>query len=118
MFQQFAVQPALLRQLAAMFHELGEPAQVLTPDSPRPLVVHHVVSQLTLVVEGHGLGAFAGTVLELFPGTLLLLAPGCEHAFRAPRGQLVLQHWHWPQDHLASDRTIVSERHEFSHDMD
>jgi len=115
-FQQFAVQPALLQHLAGMFQGLEEPAQVLAPESPRPLVVHRVVSQLTLVAEGRGVASLAGKELELSPGTLLLLAPGCEHAFGAAGGRLVLHHWHWPQDQLAADRTVLRERHDFTHD--
>jgi hypothetical protein len=109
--------------IAQMLEELGEPPQVLTPDSPRPLVVHRVMGQMTLVVNGAGLALLAGRTVELTAGDLLILTPGCEHSFAAVGGDLQLRHWHWPQALLHEDRIILKEEADFAtvvaeHDLD
>ncbi|MGY0237009.1 cupin domain-containing protein [Longispora urticae] len=113
MFQRLKINDAMGTVLPGMFSDLGEPVQVLTPDSPRPLVVHRVMSQATYVRSGSGLVSLAGETFTLEPGDLLMLAPGCEHAFLAPDGDLELLHWHWPQALLHSDREIVAPYFEF-----
>lgn len=114
MFQHIEVKPQLLAHLSRMFEELGEPAQILNAASPHPLVVHHVVSQMSFVVEGSGYASLAGQELSITAGDLLLLAPGCAHAFRSTVEDLVLRHWHWPQDRLAEDRFILDDEHVFA----
>ena len=99
--------------IAQMLDELGEAHQVLTGDSPRPLVVHHVMGQMTLVASGAGLAQLGGQTVPLAAGDLLILTPGCEHSFAAIGGELHLRHWHWPQAMLHEDRTIVKEEADF-----
>lgn len=99
--------------IAQMLEELGEPQQVLTHDSPRPLVVHRVMGQMTLVVKGAGLAILAGRTVALAAGDLLILTPGCEHSFTAVGGDLHLRHWHWPQALLHEDRTILKDEADF-----
>ncbi len=99
--------------LAQMLEELGEPHQVLTHDSPRPLVVHRVMGQMTLVVSGAGLAALAGQTVTLAAGDLLILTPGCTHSFAAIGGDLHLRYWHWPQALLHEDRTILEDEADF-----
>ena len=70
-----------------MFEELGEPIQVLTPDSERPLVVHRLMGQLTLVTRESGFASLQGETLTIRLGDLLILAPGCEHSFLCPVGE-------------------------------
>lgn len=113
MFQHIKIELHLVAHLSNMFEELGEPAQVLDATSPHPLVIHYVVSQMSLVIAGSGYASLAGREISIATGDLLLLAPGCAHAFRTSGGDLVLRHWHWPQDRLADDRFILSNQHEF-----
>jgi mannose-6-phosphate isomerase-like protein (cupin superfamily) len=107
-------EPETAAALAAMLRELGEPEQILTVESPRPLVVHRVMGQLTLVLGGHGLVSLDGDVKSLQQGDLLILAPGCEHSFAALDGALHLAHWHWPHELLDEDRTVLDEEVAFA----
>lgn len=113
MFQHIKIEPHLVVHLSHMFEALGEPAQVLDAASPHPLVIHHVVSQMSLVIAGSGYASLAGREVPISTGDLLLLAPGCAHAFRSAGDDLVLRHWHWPQERLADDRFIINDQHEF-----
>jgi mannose-6-phosphate isomerase-like protein (cupin superfamily) len=99
--------------ITQMLDELGEPRQVLNGASPRPLVVHRVMGQMTLVVSGAGLAQLAGETVSLSAGDLLVLTPGCEHSFAAIGGELHLRHWHWPQAMLLEDRTILKDEVDF-----
>ena len=103
--------------LEAMLAELGEPKQTLSPASPRPVVVHEIVAQMSLVVGGVGLALLAEEEIVLQRGTLLIVLPGCHHAFHVHGGELCLMHWHWPTAALRTDRRVVVERHEFSCDQ-
>lgn len=112
-FQRLAVDEAMITEMERMFDDLGEPRQELTADSACPIVAHYAVGQMTFVAEGRGLALLADQEIEIARGDLLMLSPGCEHAFHAPDGTLVLRHWHWPQAALVSDRHIVAEHHNF-----
>jgi hypothetical protein len=112
-FQLVKCDDGIPEGVAQMLEELGEPQQVLTPDSPRPLVVHRVMGQMTLVVSGAGLALLAGRTVALAAGDLLILTPGCEHSFAAVSGDLQLRHWHWPQALLHEDRIILKEEAHF-----
>lgn len=107
MFQIVQINDRIRPVLVSMFDELGEPEQVLTPGSPSPLVVHEYMGQLTYVTMGEGYIALAGQTFELATDDLIVMAPGCEHSFLCPSGTLHLRHWHWPQELLATDRTIL-----------
>ena len=109
MFQAQKVTDELRPILTTMFDALGEPPQVLTTQSPHPLVVHHVMGQITFVAAGTGLASLAGHTLELNPGDLFIMSPGCEHAFLCQGDDLHLRHWHWPQALLETDRTVLVE---------
>lgn len=113
LFQRLAVDEAMIAEIGRMFDDLGESRQELTAASERPIVVHHSVGQMTFVAEGRGYALLADQEIEISRGDLLILRPGCEHAFHARDGALVLRHWHWPQATLASDRHIVTEHHDF-----
>lgn len=114
MFQIVRCSNEIHDAVAEMLEELGEPPQTLTPDSPRPLVVHRTMGQLTLVAGGAGLALLDGQTVALATGVLLILTPGCEHAFAALGGDLRLRHWHWPQALLHEDRIIVHDHVDFS----
>jgi quercetin dioxygenase-like cupin family protein len=114
MFQITKVSEELRPVLAGMLDELGEPAQVLTADSPHPLVVHRSMGQLTFVAGGNGYVSLAGQTHRLEPGDLIVMAPGCEHAFLCPAGLLHLRHWHWPQRLLDTDRAVLAEAFTFA----
>lgn len=108
-YQRLRIDPDLLPALRDMFDELGEPVQVLTPDSARPLVVHSVMGQLTLIADGLGYALLDGAEFAVEPGDLLVLLPECRHSFYCPDGELTLRHWHWPQRELFVDRTILQQ---------
>lgn len=107
MFKLVKCENGISGGLADMLDELGEPRQVLTPDSTRPLVVHRVMGQMTLVLSGSGLALVAGRTIALEADHLLILLPGCEHSFAATSEELHLRHWHWPRAVLDEDRTIL-----------
>lgn len=113
MFKLVKCDKGIADGIAQMLEELGEPPQVLTHDSPRPLVVHRVMGQLTLVVGGAGLALLAGRTVALNAGDLLILTPRCEHSFAAFGGDLHLRHWHWPQASLHEDRIILKDDADF-----
>lgn len=113
MFQLLKIDRGVLSALCDMFDELDEPVQVLTGESPRPLVVHRTMGQLTLVRAGRGYASLGGETLPIEAGDLLVMAPGCEHSFRCPSGELELRHWHWPQALLNTDRTILADTLDF-----
>jgi hypothetical protein len=92
--------------------DLGEPPQTLDAASPRPVVWHEFMAQLTLVQAGSGVVLLDESEYEVSDRTLLYIPPGCRHAF-ATSTELRLLHWHWPQRLLASDRHTESERHQF-----
>ncbi|MBF6064435.1 AraC family ligand binding domain-containing protein [Nocardia terpenica] len=106
-FQRIRIDDALLPAVVEMFDELGEPVQVLTPDSDRPLVVHHIMGQVTLIAGGTGYVLMDDAEFAVGPGDLLVLSPRCRHSFYCPEGELTLRHWHWPQRELHTDRTIL-----------
>lgn len=113
MFQVVRCKPQIALDLAAMLDELGEPPQTLSSNSPRPLVVHRTMGQLTLVVGGRGQALLDNQVVALGSGDLLMMAPGCKHSFAAVDGDLRLRHWHWPQALRNKDRVIVSDQVDF-----
>ncbi|MEU4283594.1 cupin domain-containing protein [Nocardiopsis dassonvillei] len=96
-----------------MFDELGEPAQRLTSHSPSPLVMHKHMSQLTVVAEGAGLICLDGSEMPIKKGDLAILSETCPHSFRATP-ELILRHWHWPQELLETDRLILDAAYQFS----
>jgi hypothetical protein len=111
--QVISIDSSLLPTLRDMFDNLGEPAQVLSVDSDRPLVLHSQMGQVTLVTSGYGYISLDGIERPIRVGSLAVLSKGCPHAFYTP-GHLELRHWHWPQALLSLDRTIVQDRYEFS----
>jgi mannose-6-phosphate isomerase-like protein (cupin superfamily) len=113
-YQRFRVAAPLRAELVRMFADLGEPEQMLTVDSPRPLVVHRAVGQLTFVAGGRGLAVLGGEQIAIEEGDLLLIAPGCTHSFHAPGPPLRLRHWHWPPAALADDRAVLRVVQEFA----
>jgi mannose-6-phosphate isomerase-like protein (cupin superfamily) len=113
MYDLLHIRDVMETPFSAMFHELGEPPQILVPQSPRPRVVHRVMSQLTYVRRGAGLAVLAGDQIPIKAGDLMILAAGCEHAFASFEGELELLHWHWPQALLHEDRYIVADEQAF-----
>jgi hypothetical protein len=113
MFKIVRCDTDMATNVGQMLHELGEPPQVLTKDSPRPLVVHHVMGQMTLVTGGAGFALLAGRTVALTAGDLFILTPGCEHSFVAGDDDLHLRHWHWPQALLEHDRTVLEDEASF-----
>jgi mannose-6-phosphate isomerase-like protein (cupin superfamily) len=109
LFQLIKCGDDIFGTVTTMLDELGEAPQMLTRDSPRPLVVHRVMGQITLVLSGDGLARLAGRTVALAPGDLVILTPGCEHSFAAVGGDLQLRHWHWPQALLHEDRIILQD---------
>jgi len=109
MFQALKVSDEMRSVLTTMLDALGEPPQVLTTDSPHPLIVHRVMGQITFVAAGTGLASLAGQAVELNPGDVFILSPNCEHAFRCQGDALELRHWHWPQALLETDRIVLVE---------
>ncbi|MEV6927298.1 AraC family ligand binding domain-containing protein [Dactylosporangium sp. NPDC051485] len=116
MFQYVRIDDAVLPALLDMFDRLGEGSQVLTADSPHPLVRHGTMGQLTLIRRGHGYITIAGHHQTIGPGDLFIMAPGCPHAFRCLDGELELGHWHWPQELLDTDREILEPAFAFAAD--
>ncbi|MGW0523243.1 cupin domain-containing protein [Crossiella sp. NPDC003009] len=115
MYQVVSIEEPMWPSLREMFDELGEPPQVLTRDSPHPLVVHEVMGQLTFVQEGSGFISLDGDERAVKAGDLLILSARCEHAFlSAVDGELVLRHWHWPAALLETDRKILTWDYRFS----
>ncbi|MGH8902250.1 MAG: AraC family ligand binding domain-containing protein [Egibacteraceae bacterium] len=104
----------MIAELERMFDDLGEPPQVLTAASDRPIVVHRSVGQMTLITQGSGYALLGDQEFEVGRGDLLILAPGCEHAFHSPDKALILRHWHWPQAALADDRHMVKDTYHFA----
>lgn len=113
MFKIVKCDDGIFDSIGQMLEELGEPPQVLAHDSPRPLVVHRVMGQMTLVVKGAGFAVLAARTVALAAGDLLILTPGCEHSFAAVGGDLHLRHWHWPQALLDQDRVILMDEADF-----
>ncbi|MGH3885199.1 MAG: AraC family ligand binding domain-containing protein [Pseudonocardiaceae bacterium] len=113
MFKLVKCENGISDGIAQMLEELGEPPQVLTHDSPRPLVVHREMGQMTLVARGAGLAHLAGRTVALAAGDLLILTPGCKHSFAAVGGDLHLRHWHWPQALLNEDRSVLQDDVDF-----
>ncbi|MGH3829166.1 MAG: cupin domain-containing protein [Pseudonocardiaceae bacterium] len=113
MYQLLKIDHEVLPVLGGMFDELGEPIQVLTPESTRPLVVHHTMGQVTLVCRGRGHVSLDGESLPIKEGDLIIMAAGCEHSFMCTQGKLALRHWHWPRALLHADRVILVDTYDF-----
>ncbi|GAB2961006.1 cupin domain-containing protein [Saccharothrix stipae] len=118
MFQRLRIEEPVLPAVREMFTHLGEPVQVLTPDSGRPLVVHHVMGQLTMIDRGTGYITVDGQAFPLTAGDLYVISPGTPHSFRSTGDELHLRHWHWPQHLLHTDREILLPHVEFGPEDD
>jgi hypothetical protein len=112
MHQLTRIDEAMLPTLAEMFGRLGEPPQTLTADSPQPLVIHRKMGQLTLVAAGAGYISLDGAEHMVQAGDLAVLSRDCPHAFRTD-SRLELRHWHWPQEYLETDRSILQAHYSF-----
>lgn len=116
MYHITQIKPKMIITINEMFDHLGEEPQILTPNSPSPLVYHNVMGQMTFVVRGTGLGAFDGDIVPLSAGLVVYLAATCRHAFKSTSSELELRHWHWPPELLFSDRLTEIERFDFPSD--
>ena len=82
--------------------------QILTDASPSPLVLHHILQQLTYVSAGRGTVLIGSATHQIHENTLVCIPPKTLHAFRSIDTELALLHWHWPQD-MPDDRVIVED---------
>lgn len=80
---------------------------VLTASHARPVVVHKLHKQLTLVAGGSGDAILNGEVNRLYQGDFVIFERGVSHAFVAQSRAFDLYHWHFRDQTDMADRYIL-----------
>ena len=79
----------------------------LNPDDEKPVVVHHVTAQCTLVLSGSGTVILDGDRYRIHENSIILVDAGVTHQFLAETA-LTLFHIHIPFETEYTDRDIIS----------
>lgn len=74
---------------------------------PSPLIMHSHTAQMTVVMEGRGVGEINGKTRRMSRGDVLFIHPGETHRFRSESEKMILFHIHVPYETQNSDRNIL-----------
>lgn len=91
------------------FKSIGSELQELQKMDDAPLVMHKLTNQITYVVKGEGIAVLGDEIRTISEGHILAIPRKMQHCFKCVGQLLILQHYHWPQDYLETDRVILQE---------
>ena len=89
------------------FLSINAERQELSENDEAPLVKHDLTNQITYVVKGEGIGMFGDEIRALSEGDVIMIPLSTPHSFKSKSKTMEMRHYHWPQDHLETDRIIL-----------
>lgn len=89
------------------FLSINAERQKLSENDEAPLVKHNLTNQITYVAKGEGIGMFGDEIRTFSEGDVIMIPLSTPHSFKSRGKTMELLHYHWPQDHLETDRTIL-----------
>jgi len=96
-----------------MMFSIKSMQQTLTQESDCPLIKHEKTSQITYVESGSGICKRGKDEVKLSAGTIVFIAAGTPHSFKALDSKLLLIHYHWNNEAVVQDRIIIKPSYSF-----